>query len=182
MTLVPADGPHPEKRAPGALEIERTFLLDSMPSLPAGARVLRIEQGYLPERPGRRRDPLAEGRLRRTVHPDGAVVCTHTLKHGKGLVRREVERTIPADEFERRWPRTAGRRLTKTRHCVPEGDLLWEIDRYDGLDLVLADVELPTPETRVTLPAWLAPHVIRDVTDEPEYRNYRIALRISAAS
>ncbi len=167
--------PHHE----GALEIERTFLLDSMPALPAGAVVLRIEQGYLPQRsPGR--DPLAEGRLRRTVHPDGAVVCTHTVKHGEGLVRREAERTITAEEFDRRWPQTAGRRLTKTRYCVPDGGLLWEIDRYDQLDLVLADIELPTPETPVTFPPWLAPHVIRDVTDEPEYRNYRIALRIGS--
>ncbi len=151
------------------LEIERTYLLDGLPDLPADARAYRLEQGYFADEPGR---------VRRSVAPDGTVTYTHTVKTGRGLVRRETERRLSPDEFETLWPRTAGRRLAKTRSCINDGNLVWEIDDYDGIELVLADVELPSPDTTVIIPPWLAAHVIREVTDEPKYRNHEIALRM----
>ncbi len=150
------------------LEIERKYLLKSMPQLPATARAYHLEQGYFADEPGR---------VRRTRAPDGTVTYTHTVKKGFGLVREENERELTPDEFNALWPRTAGRRLTKTRTKVPDGLLVWEIDDYDALDLVIAEIELPTVDTRVTVPDWLAPHVIREVTGEPAYGNYRLALR-----
>ncbi len=150
------------------LEIERKYLLHSVPQLPPTARRYRLEQGYFADEPGR---------LRRSRAPDGTVTYTHTVKKGVGLVREETERELSPDEFKSLWPRTAGRRLTKTRTKVPDGDLVWEIDDYDALDLVIAEVELPTVDTRVTVPDWLAPHVVREVTEEPEYGNYKLALR-----
>jgi CYTH domain-containing protein len=154
-----------------SLEIERKYLLDGLPSMPAGAEAHRMEQGYF--------DPV---RLRRAVGPDGAVTCTHTVKTGQGLVRTETEREISHEEFDTLWPRTSGRRLTKTRYRVNDGDLVWEIDTYDRIDLVIAEVELPSPDTNVTIPPWLAPHVVREVTDEPDYQNYELALRLSDPS
>ena len=153
------------------LEIERKYLLQSLPQFPATARSYRMDQGYFADEPGR---------VRRTRAPDGTVTYTHTVKKGVGLVREEIERELTADEFESLWPRTAGRRLTKTRTKVPEDDLVWEIDDYDALDLVVAEVELPTPDTKVAVPDWLAPHVIREVTGEPEYQNYELAISLSA--
>ncbi len=151
------------------VEIERRYLLDELPDLPAGARTYRLEQGYFGDEPGR---------VRRSVAPDGTVTYTHTVKTGRGLVRRETEREISPDEFETLWPRTAGRRLAKTRSCIDVGSLVWEIDVYDAIELVLAEVELPSPRTAVIIPPWLAAHVVRDVTDEPDYQNYEIALRM----
>ena len=150
------------------LEIERKYLLQSMPQLPATARAYRMEQGYFADKPGR---------VRRSRAPDGTVTYTHTVKKGVGLVREEIERELTPDEFKRLWPRTAGRRLTKTRTKVPDGNLVWEIDDYDALDLFIAEVELPAADTKVTVPDWLAPHVIREVTGEPAYGNYKLALR-----
>jgi len=171
----------------GPLEIERSYLLARLPEMPTDDRnhgTLRIEQGYLPEAVpgdttgGDTTEPgTIEGRIRRTVHPDGRVSCVHTIKRGVGLVRSEQERAIEQDEFERWWPRTAGRRLSKDRHRIHDAGFLWEIDRFHDLDLVLAEVELPSPEAVAPLPEWLRPHVIREVTDEPEYRNYEIARR-----
>ena len=152
------------------LEIERKFLLDGLPALPDRAEPHRMEQGYLPDDPGR---------LRRAVGPDGRPVCTLTVKTGLGLVRREDERTISEQEFTRLWPRTAGRRLVKTRYRVDERGLVWEIDDYDDLELVLAEVELPSADAPITVPDWLAPHIVREVTDEPQYQNYEIALRMA---
>lgn len=161
------------------LEIERSYLLRGLPPLPPGAEVWRIAQGYLPA------DAKAlvgvEGRLRRVEHPDGRIEHVHTVKQGFGLVRTEVERALERGEFDRLWPLTAGCRLTKTRHRVPAADgsgLTWEIDRFDGLDLVLAEVELPSADVVPAIPPWLDGWIVRDVTEEPEYRNSRIALRV----
>jgi adenylate cyclase len=153
------------------LEIERKFLLSGMPALPEHAVAHRMEQGYLPE---------DRGRLRRATGPDGAPVCTLTFKTGVGLVRGEEQRRIPEAEFLQQWPRTEGRRLLKTRYKVEEAGFVWEIDRYDDLDLVLAEVELPAPDTAVTPPDWLRPHIVREVTDDPAYQNYEIALRLAS--
>ena len=150
------------------LEIERKYLLQSLPQFPATARSYRMDQGYFANEPGR---------VRRTQAPDGTISYTHTIKKGVGLVREEIERVLSPDEFESLWPRTAGRRLTKTRTKVPDDNLVWEIDDYDDLDLMVAEIELPTPDTSVTIPGWLAPHVIREVTGERAYLNSALALR-----
>ncbi len=162
------------------LEIERKFLLDGLPAIPAGAQVHHIEQGYLPESEECPVDgtEVSEGRLRRTTHPDGSFTCTNTFKTGSGLIRHERERVIEPEEFERLWPRTQGARISKTRYGVPDGDLVWEIDAFEEIDLVLAELELPSADTSVTIPAWLAPHIVRDVTDDLEYRNYNLALKL----
>lgn len=159
-------------------EIERVFLLSAMPApMPAG-EAWRIEQGYLPSaRHGGTAAPegILEGRLRRIERPDGRVEFVHTVKRGVGLVREEVERAMDAAEFAREWPRTAGARLRKERHRVPHGDRTWEVDRFVDLPLVLAECELPSADAPLTVPPWLAPFVVREVTEEPEYRNFALA-------
>jgi CYTH domain-containing protein len=152
-----------------AVEIERVFLLRGMPdAMPAGV-ALRIEQGYLPAGGG------LEGRLRRVTWPDG------TVEHGVGLVREEVERAVPADEFDREWPRTAGRRLSKVRTKVRAGDRTWEVDRFESLPVVLAECELPSADATLEIPPWLAPWIEREVTEEPAFRNYELARRAGLA-
>ncbi|MFC1705240.1 hypothetical protein ACFL59_00275 [Planctomycetota bacterium] len=161
------------------VEIERVYLLDRLPDLPVDAVTLEIEQGYLPDREVSLAagwgGPFLEGRIRRTVDSEGMVRRFHTIKEGAGLIRREVERQLTEEEFGDAWPLTAGRRIRKTRHRVREGDLTWEIDWFRDLDLVMAEVELPVAELQIVLPDWLAPHVLRDLTYEPRYRNYALA-------
>ena len=118
-----------------------------------------------------------EGRLRRIVHPDGREEFVHTVKRGLGLVREETERTIDRDTFEREWPRTAGRRLRKVRTRVAVGDRTWEVDRFIDLPVVLAECELPAPDSPLAIPAWLAGSVVREVTEEPAFRNSELARR-----
>jgi adenylate cyclase len=154
-------------------EIERVFLLRGMPPLPPHAELWEIEQGYLPP-PGSGAD--LEGRLRRQVE-GGATRHLLTRKRGLGIVRSEEEREISAEEFAKWWPRTEGRRLRKTRHRVAAEGVIWEIDRFEGLELVLAEVELPDPRTPIEIPAWLAPLIVREVTEDPRYRNFELARR-----
>ena len=58
---------------------------------------------------------------------------------------------------------------------VPDGDFVWEIDEFLDRELVLAEVELPTPATRPALPHWLADYVVREVTEDNRYTNYELA-------
>jgi CYTH domain-containing protein len=173
---------------PHGFEIERKYLLDAMPEVPDGAQRWSIEQGYLsPATPAPRTrgddvrtadSQFDYGRLRRTVVANTSVVCTHTVKVGSGVKRFEHERTITQEEFDRHWPRTLGRRLAKTRWRVQHGAVIWEIDDIHNDPLVLAEVELETPDQPVTPPQWLAAHIVREVTDDPAYTNSAIAERV----
>jgi CYTH domain-containing protein len=165
---------------PVPLEIERVYLLRALPDLPEHARAYRIEQGYLPdpdpaEVPGE--GSVVEGRLRKQTDPEGRVKRVHTIKKGEGMVRTELEEELDEAAFAALWPRTEGRRISKTRYKVDEDGLTWEVDAFDALDLVMCEVELPAVETESTLPAWLAPHVVRELTEDARYRNYELALR-----
>lgn len=156
------------------LEIERKYLLERLPRIPREAKVLHIEQGYLRDH---------QGRLRRTIHPDGAVTFEHTIKRGRGFVREEDERSLSREEFEKLWPDTDGQRLRKTRHLLRDRDGgVWAIDEFADADLVLAEIELSSTETPFEFPDWLRPHIVREVTDDPDYTNHAIARRLGQRS
>jgi CHAD domain-containing protein/CYTH domain-containing protein len=155
-----------EQRVP-PVEIERKYLLAALPEAVRGAESVEIDQGWLPgerlQERLRRASNGAEDRFYRTV------------KLGRGITRTEIEEEAPRQLFEQLWPLTDGRRLRKRRYYVPEGALTWEIDEFLDRELVLAEVELPAPETQVSLPGWLAPLVEREVTGEAAYLNVNLA-------
>ena len=97
------------------------------------------------------------------------------MKVGAGLVRTELEEETSAEMFQTMWPLTKGRRLTKRRHRVPQGDLTWEIDEFTDRELVLAEIELPSADTEVEIPDWLQSCVEREVTGEVAYLNSTLA-------
>jgi CYTH domain-containing protein len=98
-----------------------------------------------------------------------------TVKVGSGLVRTELEEETSDAVFRKMWPLTTGKRLTKRRHRVPNGELTWEIDEFTDRRLVLAEVELPEAGTEVEIPGWLQPYVEREVTGEVEFLNSTLA-------
>ena len=153
--------------------------VDFIFTLLTSARRLRLEQGYLAPDAN---DPVSRGRIRRIETDDGLVRCVHTLKTGHGLVREEIEHDIPLEEYERLRPRTDEARLRKTRYDLGMSDdgVHWIVDVFDELDLHLAEVELPTPQTEAPPPSWLAGHIVREVTDDAEYGNFNLARRIAA--
>jgi len=153
--------------APDALEIERKYLLSGRPEGLEEARARDLEQGYLP---GSR----IQERLRR-IRDGSAVRHVRSIKLGRGLVRTEVQEEIEPGLFERLWPLTEGRRVTKRRYRAHGGGLLWEIDGFTDRELWLAEVELPSAGFEPELPGWLTPYVVREVTDEPEYLNVNLA-------
>lgn len=163
-------------------EIERVWVLRALPVIPPEVPVetWRIEQGYLaPVAEGEAelaRIGFPEGRLRRIVEPDGAERFVHTVKSGSGIVRVEREHAITRAEFEQSWPRTEGRRLMKTRRRARVGGLVWEIDVFDGLPLVMVEVELEDAEQRFDMPRWIAELVVKEVSEDARYRNAALAM------
>jgi CHAD domain-containing protein/CYTH domain-containing protein len=149
-------------------EIERKFLLHGMPTLPEGAVRTEIVQGYLP---GERLQERVR-RIRRRGEPPKYY---RTVKVGAGINRMELEEEADQATFRRLWSLTKGRRIRKLRFKVRDGDLTWEIDRFYGRRLVLAEIELPSEDHEVQIPDWLRDHVDRDVTGEDEYVNINLA-------
>jgi CHAD domain-containing protein/CYTH domain-containing protein len=160
-----------EMRSGGAgadQEIERKFLLRRMPPLPEGAVRTEIVQGYLPG------NHLQE-RVRRVRRAGEPPRYYRTVKLGSGISRTEIEEEADQATFRRLWSLTKGRRIRKLRFKVPDGDLTWEIDRFAGRRLVLAEIELPSEDFDVQIPEWLRDHIDRDVTGEDAYVNINLA-------
>lgn len=160
-------GPDTGSPSGPTLEIERKYLLRGLPERVRGVAPLLVEQGYIP-------GTLIRERIRRTER-GGATRWYRTFKSGTGLVREELEEETTAEIFEAMWPLTLGRRIFKRRYEVPEGSHLWEVDEFTDRELVLAEVELSRADEVVEIPDWLAPWLVREVTDDPAYRNSVLA-------
>lgn len=156
-----------DARARSGIEIERKFLLRAFPVELPEARVREIDQGYLPgERLVERVRRIREGDDERHVR---------TVKSGTGITRAETEEACTREVFEVLWSLTEGRRVSKRRHVVAHGALHWEVDEFTDRDLVLAEIELPSPDTEPEIPPWLSPYVVREVTGDAAFVNANLA-------
>ena len=149
------------------VEIERKYLLRELPPKARQTAPVEIEQGYVP---GER----IQERVRRVRGRD-STQWYRTLKEGVGMVRSEIEEETGAAVFEALWPLTRGRRVRKRRYAVEDNGLVWEIDEFTDRNLILAEVELTRSDQAVEPPEWLAPYVVREVTEEAEYLNVNLA-------
>jgi CYTH domain-containing protein len=152
------------------MEIERKFLLHGLPPRAATAPSTRIDQGWLP-------GIALRERLRRELGANERAKLTRTIKLGPIGARIELEEPTEPALFEALWPLTVNARIRKRRHRVPDGALTWEIDVFLDRDLVLAEVELTDAAQAVEIPEWLAPFIVREVTQEPAYLNSVMAQR-----
>jgi adenylate cyclase len=147
-------------------EIERKFLVRSLPGKLSAYPHKKIEQGYL----AATRDGM-QVRLRRA---ETSYSLTYKQNDGRSRIEREVELT--PEQFAVLWPATNGKRLSKTRYEVPLNDLLVEVDVYRGrhAGLIVAEVEFASERAarQFEPPAWLG----REVTGSTRYSNVRLAL------
>ncbi|HVR74024.1 MAG TPA: CHAD domain-containing protein [Planctomycetota bacterium] len=149
------------------VEIERKYLLSALPDAVNEAEPVEIDQGWLPGK-------ILRERVRR-VREGGRESYYRTMKMGQGIERIQLEERTTRKTFEALWPLTKGHRIRKRRHRVSGGDLVWEIDEFQKDGLVIAEVELPSRDAPCEIPPWLAPHLVREVTGEPEYLNENLA-------
>lgn len=149
------------------MEIERKWLLSALPPRVVDVPPATLCQGYLPG------EVLIE-RIRQ-VRRDGSTRWVRTVKLGSGISRIEVEEETTPELGQALFALTAGRRVTKRRYAVDDGALTWEIDEFTDRELVLAELELPSADTAVSIPAWLAPWVVREVTGNRDFTNWQLA-------
>ena len=144
-----------------SVEVERKFLLTAVPELVRATATLEeeITQGWLAG--NRMRDRI------RIVRAAGSERWLRTLKFGAGIERVELEDEMSRELFQALWPLTEGRRVRKRRYRIPGESGVWEVDVFGDRDLVLAEIELPTPTTVLSIPDWMQPVLDREVTDDP---------------
>ncbi len=145
------------------IEIERKFLVADDRWRDDVRSSRRIAQGYIstePERTVRVRLTEQTGLL--------------TIKgRAEQLVRAEYEYEIPADEARQLLDDFCSPHpIEKVRHEVDVGDHLWELDVFEGANegLVLAEVELQSPDESFEPPPWIG----NEVTGEVRYYNSRL--------
>jgi CYTH domain-containing protein len=155
----------PDARAD--VEIERKFVLPAAPPELDQVPGEPIQQGYV---------AVAEDGVEVRVRRRGDKTLL-TVKSGPGEMRVEEELPIDERRFEALWSLTEGRRISKTRHLVPIGDLTAEVDVYAErlAGLITAEVEFPSLEAsaRFVAPEWLG----REVTNDATYANQSLARR-----
>ena len=163
---LPVPQPEHEPPARSLVERERRFLVEIVPDGLVRSGVAELRQGYL---------AAADFRSVR-VRDAGTGGCTLTVKAGGGAERTELEWPIERREFDAAWPHTQGRRVEKTRHRIPSGDHVIELDVFGGelAGLVIAEVEFDTEAAMEVFvpPIWFG----REVTDDGRYTNASLAL------
>lgn len=147
------------------LEIERKFLIRELPVDLTSYPHTEISQGYLVSL-----ETGLQVRLRKSGEK-----YSLTYKRGSGNVREEREVELTAEQFDTLWPATERKRLVKTRHNIPFGDRVVEIDVYHEKHegLIVAEVEFDDEAAAKNFqpPAWLGD----DVTGDPRYSNQLLA-------
>jgi CYTH domain-containing protein len=91
-----------------------------------------------------------------------------------GLSRLEFEYSIPLDDARALLALAPNAPIEKTRFRIPEGDVVWEVDVFEGANagLVTAEVELEREDQTFSLPPWIE----REVSDEPRYGNASLSI------
>lgn len=143
-----------------ASEIERKFLVLSDAWKDAAYRSVRYRQGYLG------RAETSSVRVRVSDRDAYLNIKSATL----GIERLEYEYPIPLDDAHEMLDRLCHTPLVeKTRHWVEHTGHCWEIDVFEGdnAGLVVAEIELQTPEESFERPVWLG----AEVSHEPRYYN-----------
>lgn len=144
-------------------EIERKFLVigeawrDQAPGL-------LYRQGYIP----------TQGRATVRVRMAGEQGYITLKGPAVGLVRPEFEYPIPAADAQAMLNTLCQPPLVqKYRYRLPLGDVVWEVDEFlaENQGLVMAEVELNSPDQPITLPPWVG----AEVSDDPRYFNANLA-------
>ena len=149
------------------MEIEKKFLINTLPAELEKYPFHHIEQGYLSTAP-----------VVRVRKQDDEYYLTYK---GKGLLARE-EYNLPLtkESYEHLKEKADGNIISKKRYLIPleETDLTIELDIFDPpfSPLCLAEVEFPDIESadRFIPPAWFG----KDVTEDPAYNNSNMSKQI----
>ena len=145
------------------MEIERKYLVASLPENLDGYPHVEIEQGYLCTSPTLR--------IRRMGDSFILTVKENVRTQSTAAVNREEEFTLTADRYAHLKTKCDGNFVSKTRYHIPVDKYTAELDIFHGIHegLRLVEVEFPSVEDAdaFTPPAWFG----EDVSSDPHYRN-----------
>ena len=147
------------------MEIERKYLIDTLPDHLEQYECRQIEQGYL------NTDPVV--RIRKSNDK-----YTLTYKGAGLMCREEYNLSLNSESFAHLKKKIDGIRIEKKRYLIPLTEKLTiELDVFEGelAPLVLAEVEFETKEEaeRFVPPAWFG----EDVTFSSKYHNSTLSKR-----
>lgn len=102
-------------------EIERQFLVKTLPAALDQRDSIAIRQGYL---------SVTREREIRLRDQDGSYLLT--VKDGQGISRTETETVLTPEQFNALWPATSGQRIEKRRYFFPWQGVITHLDFYLG--------------------------------------------------
>ena len=136
-----------------AIECERKYLVNS-DFRPHATASQRITQGYLSTSPT----------VRIRLYGTRGFITIKSKSLDGGLSRHEWEYEIPASEAEQML-RLCNGVIDKERYIVPFEGQQWEVDVFHGANegLIVAEIELSSPDEVVATPPWRGKEVTGDV-------------------
>lgn len=149
-----------------ATEIERKFLVTGDFSREAD-RAERIVQGYICSQPGRT--------VRIRIRGKEGFLTIKGPSTDDGLSRYEFERPVPLADAEALFKLCEPGAIEKVRNWVRVGTHTWEVDVFHGANegLVLAEIELASPDEVFEKPDWIG----KEVTGDRRYYNSTLTKR-----
>ena len=148
------------------MEIERKYLISSIPEDLSPYKCRLIEQGYLSTNPVVR------------VRKDNDEYYL-TYKGNGLLAREEANLPLTKESYEHLIQKADGNIITKHRYEIPDGTgKTIELDIFDGVfkGTIIAEVEFESIEeaNSYTAPSWF----IQDVTNDPQYHNSNMSKKV----
>ena len=148
------------------MEIERKYLISSVPFALSSYPCRKIEQGYLSTAP--------VVRIRRD---NNDYILTYKSKGM--MIREEYNLPLNKEAYEHLIKKADGNIITKKRYEIPDGNgYTIELDIFEGLfaGTILAEVEFPTIEAANSYiaPSWF----IKDVTNDSAYHNSNMSRKV----
>ncbi len=146
------------------MEIERKFLISSVPEHLEQYKKRVIEQGY-----------MCTGPVVRVRRDNDEYYLTYKNK-GTALAHEEYNLPLTKEAYEHLIKKCDGNIITKDRYNIPDGmGHIIELDLFHGVfeGTTLAEVEFDTVEEAesYTPPSWF----IKDVTEDPNYHNSQMS-------
>ena len=146
------------------IEIERKFLVldDSYKKLSYNHS--HIRQGYLSSDRGKT--------IRIRIRDARAYITIKGPSLDGGLSRYEFEQEIPLDDAEKLMTLCEPGIIDKTRWLVKSGEHTFEVDEFfgDNEGLVMAEVELSSPDEKPEIPHFIG----KEVTGDRRYYNSQL--------
>jgi len=154
------------------LEIEKKIILKELPPIQYDNEI-KITQYYF-----KNEDDQWE-RYRKSESDNGIEYFKTIKKTLRKGVSMEDESNITQEEFKGK-VKLCDRKISKTRYIKTTIDnLFWEVDVFDDIDMVMAEIEIPTEDYEVKYPKWIKGFIVEDVTGNKDFSNRRMAKEIN---